>query len=137
MACVNTINKDELFTHVREFLKTRGIELQAGSYSRTIQKGCQVLADTINLSQQAVDRARTEVEKTLEKVRHSIHEKTSPRRSAGAKGTGPKSSEAPPIVPTEPKAERATEKAPKRKRPPAARKTSAKRPTGRRTRRPE
>lgn len=134
---MNTINKDELFTNVREFLKTRGIELQEGSYSRTIQKGCQVLADTINLSQQAVDRARTEVQKTLEKVRHSIHQKTGPGKPPQAKETRTESSETPPIVPTEPAAEPATEKTPKRKRPAAARKTPAKRPIRKRTRRTE
>ena len=77
---MNTINKDELFGHVREFLKAKGIELQEGSYSRTIHKGCQVLADTINMSQQAVDRAKSEIEKQLEQVRTTIHRKTAPRK---------------------------------------------------------
>lgn len=132
MATVNAINKDELFSNVREFLKTRGIELQEGSYSRTIEKGCQVLADTINLSQQAVDRARSEVEKTLERVRHSIHQKTAPRKP-------PKTNEARPAAAGAPPTEQASEAAPgrpaRKKRQPAARKPAAKRPAGKRTRR--
>lgn len=78
---MNSISKDELFTHVQQFLKSKGVDLQEGSYTRTIQKGCQVLADTINLSQQAVGRAKTEVERKLEQVRQTIHDKTAPKAS--------------------------------------------------------
>jgi hypothetical protein len=46
---MQTINKDELFGHVCQFLKAKGIELQEGAYTHTIKKGCQVLADTISL----------------------------------------------------------------------------------------
>jgi hypothetical protein len=132
MGPVNAINKDELFSHVREFLKTRGIELQEGSYSRTIEKGCQVLADTINLSQQAVDRARSEVEKTLEKVRHSIHQKTAPRKPprTGEARTAPADT-----PPKEPASEAPREDPPKTKRQPGTRKPAGKRPTPKRTRR--
>jgi hypothetical protein len=73
------IHKDELFDHVSQFLKNKGIELKEGSYAHTIQKGCQVLADTINLSQQAVERAKTELEKNFDKARQVIHEKTAPK----------------------------------------------------------
>jgi hypothetical protein len=74
------IDKDELFVHIRQYLKTKGIELEEGSYTRTVEKGCQVLADTINLSQQALGRAKTELEKTLDQARQVIHEKTAPRK---------------------------------------------------------
>jgi hypothetical protein len=74
------IEKDELFGHVRQFLKNKGIELQEGSYTRTIEKGCQVLADTINLSQQAMDRTKAELERKLDQARQVIHEKTAPRK---------------------------------------------------------
>ena len=77
---MNKIHTDELFSHLKQFLSAKGIHLDEGSYSRTIEKGCQLLADTINLSQQAVDRARTEVEKQFEQVRQVIHEKTAPRQ---------------------------------------------------------
>lgn len=74
------IDRDELFSHVSEFLKVKGVELQEGSYTRTIQKGCQVLADTINLSQQAMERAKAEIDKRVEQARQAIHEKTAPRK---------------------------------------------------------
>jgi hypothetical protein len=77
---MNKINKDELFSQVSQFLHSKGIELQQGSYMRTIEKGCQLLADTINLSQQAVDRARSEIESKLEHARQVIHEKTAPKQ---------------------------------------------------------
>jgi hypothetical protein len=75
---MNKINQDELFGHVRKFLKNKGVELQDGSCTRTIRKGCQVLVDTINLSQQAMERAKNEVSKKLEQARQVIHEKTAP-----------------------------------------------------------
>ncbi len=77
---MNKVDKDELFRNVSEFLKTKGIQLQQGSYTHTIEMGCQVLADTINLTQQAMDRAKSEIEKTLEQARQTIHEKTAPRK---------------------------------------------------------
>jgi hypothetical protein len=77
---MSKIDKDELFNQVSQFLKSKGVELQEGSYARTIQKGCQLLADTINLSQQAMERARSEVEQNLERARQVIHEKTAPRK---------------------------------------------------------
>jgi len=74
------IDKDELFEHVSQFLKIKGVELQEGSYTRTIQKGCQVLADTVNLSQQAMERAKSGIERKLDQARQVIHEKTAPRK---------------------------------------------------------
>jgi hypothetical protein len=74
------INKDELFAQVSEFLKGKGIELQDGSYTQTIHKGCQVLADTINLSQQAMARTKAEIDKHLDRVREVIHTKTAPKK---------------------------------------------------------
>ena len=76
---MNKIDKDELFTQVNRFLKAKGIDLQeGGSYTRTVEKGCQLLADTINLSQQAVERAKAEIDKTVEHARDVIHQKTAP-----------------------------------------------------------
>jgi hypothetical protein len=74
------INKDELFDQVTAFLKRKGIDLQEGPYTRTIHKGCQVLADTINLSQQAIESAKTELERKLDQARQVIHQKTAPRK---------------------------------------------------------
>ena len=49
------IEKNELYQHVSEFLKGKGIELKAGSYATGIQTGCSILADAINLSQKHRD----------------------------------------------------------------------------------
>ena len=45
------IQKDELYEHLSQFLKAKGIEMKDGSYPRGIQAGCSLLADAINLSQ--------------------------------------------------------------------------------------
>ena len=78
------IQKDELYDHVSGFLKGKGIELKEGSYAKGIQKGCTLLADAINLSQEGLSRAKVEVDKKLEQMRQVIHEKTAPRPKPGA-----------------------------------------------------
>jgi hypothetical protein len=83
------IEKDELYQHLGQFLKRKGIELQDGSYSRRIQQGCHLLADAINLSQKGLARAKTEFDQGLERMRQVIHEKTAPKAPpAGAAGKG-------------------------------------------------
>lgn len=76
---MNKIDKDEVFRHLSDFWKSKGIELQEGSCTQGIKKGCELLAETVNLSQQALERARTEMEKHLEQMRQVIHEQTAPR----------------------------------------------------------
>ena len=73
------INKDELYQNLSEFLKTKGVSLQNGSYSRGIQAGCSFLADAINLSQAGLTRAKNQIEKQLDHARQIIHEKTAPK----------------------------------------------------------
>lgn len=73
------IEKDELYGHLGGFLKTKGIELKEGSYSQGIQKSCGILADMINLSQQGLERAKTELDKKADQLRQIIHEKTAPK----------------------------------------------------------
>ena len=73
------INKEEMFSNVKGFLKSKGIDLQEGSYSDGIRKGCDVLTDTVNLSQRAFDRAKDAMDKGLDQVRQTIHEKTAPK----------------------------------------------------------
>jgi hypothetical protein len=73
------IQKDELYEHVRQFLKAKGIEMQDGSYPRGIQKGCSILADAINLSQKGIAQAKVEIDKNLDRMRQVIHEKTAPK----------------------------------------------------------
>jgi hypothetical protein len=76
---MNKIDKDELFRHVSEFWKAKGIELQPGTYTQRIKKGCDLLASTVNLGQEAFERAKVEMEKHLEQMRQVIHEKTAPK----------------------------------------------------------
>ena len=99
---MNPLNQDELFQNLSGFLKSRGIELKEGSYAQGIQKGCNLLTDAINLGHQGLDRAKTEIDKKLDQMRHVIHEKTAPKapptaaappRAAAAK-TGSTSSKA-------------------------------------------
>jgi hypothetical protein len=77
------INKDELYDNLRDFLKTKGVNLHAGSYARGIQAGCSFLADAINLSQAGLNRAKNQIDKQLDHARQIIHEKTAPGRVGG------------------------------------------------------
>ena len=96
------IQKDELFTHLGQFLKGKGIELKEGSYANCIQKSCGLLTDAINLSQAGVQKARDGIDNKLDQMRQVIHEKTAPKppvvgktaaqtRAAGPKATAGKS----------------------------------------------
>ena len=91
---MKTIQKDELYAHLSQFLKAKGIEMKDGSYPKAIQKGCSFLADAINLSQKGITRAKVEVDKNLERMRQVIHEKTAPKPAAKAAGR-PKSTRTP------------------------------------------
>jgi hypothetical protein len=90
------IEKDELYEHVSQFLKAKGIEMKDGSYPRGIQKGCSILVDAINLSQKGITQAKVQIDKNLERMRQAIHEKTAPKAaskpggSPKSKGQGPK-----------------------------------------------
>jgi hypothetical protein len=83
------IEKDEVYEHLRGFLRSKGIELQEGSYSQTIQKSCSILADAINLSQRGIEKAKTGIDQQLDKMRQVIHEKTAPKpqNAAASKST--------------------------------------------------
>src|SRR6266851_1437580 len=73
------IQKDELYEHLGQFLKDKGIELTEGSYTKGIHAGCSLLADAINLSQAGLERAKAGLDKNLDQVRQVIHEKTAPK----------------------------------------------------------
>jgi hypothetical protein len=79
---MSKIDKNELYQHLSGFLKSKGVELTAGSYSRRIEQGCGLLADAVNLSQRALTRTKTEVDKGLDRMRQTIHEKTAPKAPA-------------------------------------------------------
>src|SRR5882724_3366328 len=74
------IQKDELYKHLSQFLKNKGVELKEGSYTKGIHAGCSLLADAINLSQTGLERAKAGLDKKLDQVRQVIHEKTSPKK---------------------------------------------------------
>ncbi len=79
---------NEIFQNLSGFLKARGIELKEGSYAHGIKKSCALLTNAINLSQESLERAKTEVEKSVDHMRQVIHEKTAPKappvQTAGA-----------------------------------------------------
>ncbi|HXP60191.1 MAG TPA: hypothetical protein VN829_06845 [Dongiaceae bacterium] len=90
------IEKEELYAHLSDFLKNKGIELKEGSYSNLIHNGCKVLAEAINLSQKGVRRAKSGLDGKLDEMREFIHQKTAPKRPAkppaapaAASATGP------------------------------------------------
>ena len=89
---MKSLDQDELFQHLKGFLKTKGVELQEGSYSKGIRSSCSLLSDAINLGQQGLDRAKTEVDKKLDRMRQVIHEKTAPRPPSGAASAAPPTS---------------------------------------------
>ena len=81
------IQKDELYAHLSQFLKAKGVEMKDGSYPRGIQAGCSLLADAINLSQKGIKQAQTEINKNLDRMRQAIHEKTAPKSAANPAAT--------------------------------------------------
>jgi hypothetical protein len=83
------IEKTELYQHVNQFLKNKGIEVKDGAYAQHLEKSCGLLTDAINLTQKGMERAKSELDKRLDQMRQVIHEKTAPR-------TGP-----PPPIQTE------------------------------------
>jgi len=84
------INKDELYDHLTGFLKSRGVELREGSYAKSVQAGCTLLADTINLGHEGLQRAKLEMDKRLDQMRQTLHEKTAPKPAAKTAETPPK-----------------------------------------------
>ena len=103
------IQKDELYEHLSQFLKAKGIEMKDGSYPKAVQKGCSILADAINLSQKGITQAKGQIDKNLERMRQVIHEQTAPK-AAAKPAAGPK----PKAQGPKPKAGRSKKKAAKR-----------------------
>jgi hypothetical protein len=101
---MKTIDKSELFQHVNQFLKSKGVEIKDGTYARHLEKSCGLLTDAINLTQRGMERAKTEIDKRLEQMRHVIHEKTAPRSaSSPPPQANPASGAVPPKIKTRPK----------------------------------
>jgi len=82
---MKTIKKDELFHSLGDFLKSKGIELNEGSYTARIQKGCNLLGDAINATQKTVGSTKVKVDRALDQLRQTIHERTAPPEPPPAK----------------------------------------------------
>ena len=95
---MKTIKRDELFRNLGGFLKSKGIELNDGSYTARIQQGCNLLSDAINATQKTVSKTKVKVDHALEQLRQTIHESTAPppppqtKRRATPRGKGPTTS---------------------------------------------
>lgn len=78
------IKKNELFHHLGEFLKSKGIKLTNGSFTAPIQEGCNLLSDAINATHKTVEHTKIQVDEALDQLRQSIHERTAPKPTASA-----------------------------------------------------
>ena len=86
---MNQINKEEMFGNLKSFLKSKGIEVQKGDYAQRIRQGCELLTDSVNVSQRTLKRAKSAMDKRLDQLRQTIHEQTAPK-SPAAEGVPPK-----------------------------------------------
>jgi hypothetical protein len=75
---MKTIDKNELYQNLSDFLKSKGVELTDGTYSQRIQRGCGLLTDAINATQKTVKHAKVKIDRKLDQLRQSIHEATAP-----------------------------------------------------------
>jgi hypothetical protein len=92
---MSDIKKEEMFGNLKSFLKSKGIDVQEGSYANGIRRGCDILTDTVNMSQRALDRAKVVVDEGLDKARQTVHEYTAPKTPPGStKSTASASSQA-------------------------------------------
>ena len=92
---MNEINKEEMFGNLKNFLKSKGIELQdEGAYSQHIRRGCDILTDTVNLSQRGFENAKSAMERGLDQLRQTIHEHTAPKAQSAPTQPAPTQSAA-------------------------------------------
>jgi len=85
---MQTIKKDELFRNLGDFLKSKGIALNEGSYTARIQQGCNLLADAINATQKTVKQTKAKADQALDHLRETIHQRTAPKPSPQPKAKG-------------------------------------------------
>lgn len=94
---MSTIDEQEMFQNVTDFLKTKGIELKEGSYTRRIRQGCRLLTKAVNTTDKVMEKAKVEMDAGLDRVRQKIHEKTAPKpRPAAETSATPPAPEPPP-----------------------------------------
>jgi hypothetical protein len=77
---MKAIKKGELYEHLSEFLKRKGVELHKGPYPGRIEQVCSLLTTTINATQATLGRARDGMDRGLQQVRHALR-KTPPAHS--------------------------------------------------------
>jgi hypothetical protein len=95
---MKTINKEEMFGNLKSFLKSKGIELQDGAYTHRIRKACEIMTDSVNLSERAFRKTKNAVDRGLNRLREVIHEQTAPKSSPPPKapaGAAPKGAKQP------------------------------------------
>jgi hypothetical protein len=131
---MKTIGSEEIFDTVSQFLKTKGVELTEGAYSRRFRKGCSLLTDAINHTQSGLQKAKTGVDRKLDEVRRIIHEKTAPPTPEPATQPAPPPPAEPAAAGPAPAEPPAAEPAPAKARKRSARKQA--RPAGKARRRP-
>ncbi len=90
---MKTIKQDELFQGLGDFLKTKGIEFKDGAYTERIRRVCNLLGDSINITQKTAQKAKNGIDRKLDQVRQSIHEATAPMSA------GPAPKQPPPAAP--------------------------------------
>jgi len=83
---MKNIKQDELFSHLGDFLKSKGIELNEGSYTARIKQGCNLLGEAINATQKTVSNTKAKVDRALDDLRQTIHESTAPPTPSPTKG---------------------------------------------------
>lgn len=101
---MNTLKQNELYQHLGEFLKGKGIELKDGSFTGAIRQGCSLITDAINCAQRGLSQAKGQVNEKLDRLRAIVHEKTAPKPAtdAPAASAAPAAAEAPPPAAPEP-----------------------------------
>lgn len=85
------LGKDDLYQHIDQFLKEKGIEIRdSAPFGNNLKKGCQALTDAINGAQAALEKAHNRMDGGIDKMRDMIHKKTAPRKKAKAPKSTPK-----------------------------------------------
>jgi hypothetical protein len=76
---MKTIKKDEIYKSLNGFLKSKGIKLSNGTYSKAVRKACGFLTDAVHLAQDGVQKTKVTVDSNLDKLRKKLHEATAPK----------------------------------------------------------
>jgi hypothetical protein len=79
LSVMKTIDQDELFRNVTQFLQGRGVELKEGSYTKRLQQCCGLLADVVNTTNHTLARACAEVDRKLKDIRQTVRGRRGPK----------------------------------------------------------